>query len=108
MPKWRQKDNDASLFNRLHESKVLLVFYHPRPSHPFHILFVPKKAIKSLLELEPEDVFLMEVLRIAQELVKELDLTSSGYRLIVNGGKYQDVPQLHFHLVSGNAEALNQ
>jgi diadenosine tetraphosphate (Ap4A) HIT family hydrolase len=28
-------------------------------------------------------------------------LKEAGYRLIVNGGKYQDVAQLHFHLVSG-------
>ena len=27
-------------------------------------------------------------------------LAESGYRLIVNGGKYQDFPYLHFHLVS--------
>lgn len=86
---------------RLRETDTLLAFRHPRPSHPVHILFVPKKAIKSLSDIQPEDeTFLIEVFRISQELVTELGLTNSGYRLIVNGGKYQDVPQLHFHLVS--------
>jgi len=33
-----------------------------------------------------------------QDLVGQLGLES--YRLIVNGGKYQDFPYLHFHLVS--------
>lgn len=88
--------------NRLHESKALLAFHHPRPSYPVHILLVPKKAIGSLSDLQPEDDgFLAEVFRITQELVKELDLATLGYRLIVNGGKFQDVPQLHFHLVAG-------
>jgi histidine triad (HIT) family protein len=90
--------------NRLHETKTLLAFHHPSPGYPIHILLVPKKAIRSLSDLQPEDdVFLAEVFRITQELVKELDLAASGYRLIVNGGEYQDVPQLHFHLIAGEA-----
>jgi diadenosine tetraphosphate (Ap4A) HIT family hydrolase len=32
--------------------------------------------------------------------VSELELERAGYRLVVNGGKYQDVAQLHFHLIS--------
>ena len=34
----------------------------------------------------------------AQSLVQEYDL--GAYRLIVNGGEYQDFPHLHFHLIS--------
>jgi histidine triad (HIT) family protein len=89
--------------DRLYESKALLAFHHPRPSYPVHILFVPKKAIRGFSDLQPEDDgFLVEVFRTAQRLVKELDLAASGYRLIVNGGEFQDVPQLHFHLVAGD------
>ena len=90
--------------NRLYESKALLAFHHPRPSYPIHILLVPKKAIRSFSDLQSEDDgFLIEVFRTTQKLIKELDLATSGYRLIVNGGKFQDVPQLHFHLVSGES-----
>jgi diadenosine tetraphosphate (Ap4A) HIT family hydrolase len=39
-------------------------------------------------------------MQVIQSLVVEFRLEEIGYRLIVNGGKYQDVPQLHFHLVS--------
>jgi len=28
-------------------------------------------------------------------------MEDQGCRLIVNGGKYQDFPVLHFHLISG-------
>jgi histidine triad (HIT) family protein len=88
--------------NRLYDTKTLLAFHHPRPSYRTHILLVPKKAIESLSDLQPEDAdFLAEVFRITQELVKDHDLAASGYRLVVNGGKYQDVPQLHFHLIAG-------
>ncbi len=89
--------------NRLRETDRLLAFHHPRPSYPVHILLVPKKAIGDLSDLQPEDnLFLTEVFQISQELIKELNLTPPGYRLIVNGGEYQDVPLLHFHLISGD------
>ena len=36
-----------------------------------------------------------------QSLVHEFYL-EDGYRLIANGGAYQDIPILHFHLVAGD------
>jgi len=87
---------------RLHETGTLVAFYHPKPSYPLHILLVPKKAIRSLTDLTPVDVlFLADLFDTVRRLVSELQLEEAGYRLIVNGGQYQDVPQLHFHLVSG-------
>jgi histidine triad (HIT) family protein len=87
---------------RLRETERLIAFYHPRPSYPVHILLVPKKGLVSLTDLTAaDDAFLVELFQAVQSLVAELDMEEPGYRLIVNGGGYQDVPQLHFHLVSG-------
>ncbi len=84
---------------RLCETGSLIAFHHPNPSHAFHVLLVPKKAVASLGELDPsEAAFLSDLVRTVQELVKEFELPA--YRLIVNGGRYQDFPQLHFHLIS--------
>ena len=41
-----------------------------------------------------------EVLLAAQAVICQLNLEESGYRLIVNGGAYQEVELLHFHLIS--------
>ena len=88
---------------RLYETQRVLAFYHPRPSYPVHVLIVPKQAIKSFLDLGgPDRVVMEDVVKVAQQLVRELKLEEQGYRLIVNGGPYQDVGQLHFHLVSGS------
>jgi len=85
--------------NRLRETDTLMAFYHPKPSYPFHVLLVPKKAVKSLQEFDSKDsIFLTELYSTVQSLVEEFHL--SAWRLIVNGGEYQDFPQLHFHLVS--------
>jgi histidine triad (HIT) family protein len=84
---------------RLRETESLMAFHHPKPVYPFHVLLVPKKAIVSLQELDTTDTtFLSDVYSTVQQLVDEFQLPA--YRLILNGGEYQDFPQLHFHLVS--------
>ena len=92
---------DFMPIDKLRNTERVVAFYHPRPSYQTHILIVPKKAIANLGDLAPQDYAYVEaVLQTAQELVTELELAEKGYRLIVNGGAYQDIPQLHFHLVS--------
>jgi histidine triad (HIT) family protein len=84
---------------RLRETDNLLAFFHPKPAYPFHVVLVPKQAIASLMELDPnQSEFLFELYSTAQSLVTEFQLPA--YRLIVNGGEYQDFPHLHFHLIS--------
>lgn len=84
---------------RLRETDTLMAFYHPNPSYDFHVLLVPKKAVASLQEFDSQDsAFLTELYSTVQSLVDEFQLPA--YRLIVNGGKYQDFPQLHFHLIA--------
>jgi len=85
--------------NKILETEKVLAFYHPTPSHDLHILIVPKRKVSSLMELKDEQL-LVEILHAAQQLVKELQLEKGGYSLLVNGGQYQDVNQLHFHLIS--------
>jgi histidine triad (HIT) family protein len=85
---------------RLRETPTLVAFYHPQPNYPVHILIVPKRAISNLLEITPADEpFLVDLFACVRELVLELQLDKQGYRLVANGGEYQDIPQLHFHLI---------
>jgi histidine triad (HIT) family protein len=80
---------------------LLMAFHHPKPSYAFHVLLVPKKAVASLMELDAADTaFLTDLYSTVQNLVHEFQLAEGAYRLIVNGGEYQDFPQLHFHLIS--------
>jgi diadenosine tetraphosphate (Ap4A) HIT family hydrolase len=85
--------------HRLRETETLIAFWHPKPAYPFHVLIVPKKAITTMMDLNTHDsAFYGDLYATAQSLVTEHQLTA--YRLIVNGGAYQDFPQLHFHLIS--------
>ena len=86
---------------RLHETPTLLAFQHPRPGYPLHILLVPKRDRKNLADLTAADTdFLNDLFQTVKMLVERFDLEESGYRLIANGGRYQDIPHLHFHLIS--------
>jgi histidine triad (HIT) family protein len=90
---------------RLHETDTLVAFHHPRPSHPLHILLVPKRKLSNLMAVQPADSdFFTDLYRTVQKLVIEFNLEAPGYTLLVNGGAYQDVPHLHFHLISGKAK----
>ena len=86
---------------RLRETDTLLAFHHPKPSYAVHILLVPKRGLASMAAITPADSpFLIDLFQTVRSLVTEFNLESLGYRLVVNGGAYQDVPQLHFHLIS--------
>ena len=86
---------------RLRETETLIAFQHPKPSYPVHILLMPKLATPNLQALDVNDpAFLADLFKAAQSLIEEFGLAEKGYRLIVNGGEYQDFPHLHFHLVS--------
>ena len=94
--------------NKLYETKLVLAFYHPQPAYITHILIVPKRAIKSFTDLSEADLPVVnDVIVTAQHLVQELQLAEKGYRLLVNGGAYQDVKQIHFHLVSDHQVTIS-
>lgn len=86
---------------KLIETNALVAFHHPAPSYRVHILIVPRRHYGSLMELDAADtMFMQDLIRCVQDLVRELDLEAGGYRLLTNGGDLQDVPFLHFHLIS--------
>ncbi len=84
---------------------TVIAFHHPRPSWETHILLVPKSGIPSLLALdEAHEPIVLDLLRLADRIARDLAVAGPEHRplsLIVNGGAYQDVGQLHFHLVAG-------
>jgi len=92
---------------RLYETPTLLAFHHPAATYPLHILLVPKKPLSGLAELDPvnDAPILVDLFATVQKLVLRFGLEQDGYRLIVNGGKYQEFPYLHFHLVSEHTPA---
>ena len=85
-----------------HLDKTLIAFDHPGPQSPVHFLIIPRAGLRGLNTLSPADgLTLAAVLRLAGQLAEKCGCTSTGWQLVANGGAFQEVPVLHFHLVSG-------
>ena len=87
---------------KVYESDNVLAFHHTKPICKTHIVIIPKEHILDLTSLEEKhkDLF-WEIITVAQDIIKKLDIEKDGARLLTNLGKYQDTPHLHFHILSG-------
>ena len=88
---------------KVFENDRILAIKDLYPKAPIHLLIMPKKEIKNLQSLSPEDLGLMAgIIAVAQKLAKEFKI-EDGYRLITNNGSDagQIIFHLHFHLIGG-------
>lgn len=83
------------------ETDRVLAFEHTRPTHPVHIVVVPKVHVPSLVDLgEPGEELLTDVLRIVRAVAAVVQQRTGACRVVTNLGAYQDSQHLHFHVLS--------
>ena len=88
----------------VYADEAILAFKDINPAAPVHILVIPKKHIKSLLEVNEEDSkIIAKIYEVINKIVKDMKMEEDGFRVIVNCGKDagQEVMHLHFHLLGG-------
>jgi len=106
--------NDRCLFCRIatgeipakkiYEDDHVIAFHDINPQAPTHVLVVPRKHIASLDEMSDADAQIVgNVLLHAAQIARDQQLTSDGYRVVVNTGEAagQTVFHIHFHLLGG-------
>ncbi len=89
---------------KVFENERLIAIKDIHPAAPVHILIIPKKEIKDLQSVKPEDLPLIgEIVSVAQQLATQFGI-ADGYRLLTNNGKQagQAIFHLHFHLMGGH------
>ena len=96
-------DVDANIIFR---NKDVIAFTDINPQAPVHILIIPKKEIKTLNHLKPEDQEIAgKMVLLAKDLAKEHHIDETGYRTIFNcnddGG--QTVFHIHLHFQATGA-----
>ena len=84
------------------ETENVLAFYHTRPFWETHIIVIPKRHIRSLLEMEKtdEEIFL-ELFEVIRQVASRVIAEKGAARVLTNVGKYQESKHLHFHINSG-------
>ena len=86
------------------ESENLIVIRDINPQAPFHCLIIPKKTIRSIHEVKPDDAgLLLEMVQTAKTLAIDNGFDQDGYRLVMNCEEWggQTVFQLHMHMLAG-------
>jgi histidine triad (HIT) family protein len=86
------------------EDELCLCFHDIQPQAPVHLLMIPKKPIRSMVELAATDSGLMGHLMLkCSEVAKALNLNEDGYRLVINNGRDagQSVFHIHIHILAG-------
>jgi histidine triad (HIT) family protein len=88
----------------VHEDEHALAFADINPQAPTHLLIVPKKHIRDIHSIKPNDRELIgHLFLVAQALGEKLGLDKGGYRMVINNGREagQTVFHIHLHLLSG-------
>jgi histidine triad (HIT) family protein len=86
------------------QDKDFLAFRDILPQAPKHILIVPKLHIASMTDVtEKQQGLVAQLMLIAKEVAEKENISTKGYRLIINCGADggQLVPHLHLHLLGG-------
>jgi histidine triad (HIT) family protein len=88
---------------KVYEDSSLLAFHDINPAAPVHILIIPKKHIKSLVDAESSDIEILGKIQLtASKLAKKLKI-NKAFRVLAASGKKagQTVFHLHYHLIGG-------
>jgi histidine triad (HIT) family protein len=92
----------------VYEDDDVLAFHDVNPQAPVHVLIIPKQGIRRLAEATDADQSLLGKLLLTSRIVAEkLDLSKSGYRVVINSGPDagESVPHLHLHVLGKRALA---
>jgi histidine triad (HIT) family protein len=82
------------------ENEYVIAINDINPVADVHILIIPKSHIESALTVNEKDGgVIIEMFKAAQKIISQKKL--AAFRLAFNGGAFQHVPHLHWHLVSG-------
>lgn len=95
----RKTDTDI-----VYEDDNAIAFTDINRQAPVHILVIPKKHIRSLAEIEENDLPIMgRLFDIANKVARQTGIYKKGYRLVINCGieSGQSVWHLHVHLLGG-------
>lgn len=89
---------------KVFEDERLVVIEDVNPQAPHHLLILPRKHIRTVLDLTTADNELVgHIYQVAGKIAHDLGFSEDGFRLVTNcnvdGG--QIVWHIHFHLLGG-------
>ena len=99
------KEIDAEI---VYEDDDILAFRDINPQAPVHVVFIPKKHIKTFNDISKSDADLMAQITLKiKDIALSEGIAEEGYRVITNCNYNagQEVFHLHVHLLGGRSFA---
>ena len=86
---------------KVYEDEKVFAFRDINPQAPVHVLIVPKKHMKNILECDAETAAALT--EAVGKIARQECVDASGFRILSNCGKdgCQSVEHLHVHLLGG-------
>ena len=86
---------------KVYEDEKTFAFLDINPQAPVHVLILPKKHMKNVLECDGETA--AALMNTVQKVAKLENVDADGFRIISNCGENgaQSVEHLHIHLLGG-------
>ena len=88
----------------VYEDDDIVAFRDIHPQAPVHVLFVPRRSVATLNDLQPGDAELIgKLVLAAAAYAKDEGFADNGYRTVINCGRDggQTVFHVHLHLLGG-------
>ncbi|MER3445646.1 MAG: histidine triad nucleotide-binding protein [Candidatus Dadabacteria bacterium] len=88
----------------VYEDDISIAFRDIKPQAPTHILIIPKRHIRTVVESTEEDKPLLgHLIYVANGIAKKEGISQRGFRLVINCGLQsgQTVWHVHVHLLGG-------
>jgi len=91
---------------KIYEDEHVIGFQDINPQAPHHVLFIPKRHISTINDLQAGDAELIGKLYLAaKQYATELGVAEDGYRVVMNCNALsgQTVFHIHLHMLAGRA-----
>jgi len=88
----------------VYEDELAIGFRDVNPQAPVHVLVIPRRPIKSLVEITDDDAALLgHLMHVCSVVAASEGLADGGYRVVNNVGTDggQTVDHIHFHVLGG-------
>lgn len=83
----------------VHDGESAIAFLDRTPVFPGHVLLVPRRHVRTLADLPPEDAPGFVALAQRLERAVETAMEAAGSLVLVNNVISQSVPHLHLHVI---------
>ncbi len=91
--------NGAIPAEKVFENEHVLAFKDNHPEASVHVLIVPKMHLTDLSQATEHVELLGKLQALISQIAEQLGITA-GYKVILNAGRFQEVPHLHYHLLN--------